>query len=222
MRANLKFIREKYDEFNRVCFAGTLPAVPLHVSRSRRSLGCLKFRRQVRGGCEYCYDFSIWISDRLDMPQEVIEDTIIHEMIHLYIYVNKLKDTSAHGRVFRNMMNSLNSRHGRNVTVSHRSTPEENASDSALRDHYICKTRFINGDVLITLCARTRIFDIHRRLLLQRDIDNFEWFYSTDPAFNIFPRSRTLKFYRIPRELETAIKESRRCVCDGRTIRFDI
>ena len=97
MRASLKFITDSYRQFNRECFAGTLPEVELHVSSSRRALGCLKFRR-IRDGRGWRYaDFSIWISNRLDLPQEVIEDTIIHEMIHLYIHVNGLRDTSAHG-----------------------------------------------------------------------------------------------------------------------------
>ncbi len=143
MRASLKFITDSYRQFNRECFAGTLPEVELHVSSSRRALGCLKFRR-IRDGRGWRYaDFSIWISNRLDLPQEVIEDTIIHEMIHLYIHVNGLRDTSAHGKVFRTMMDAVNSRHERRVTVSHRSSAEENASDRAVRDHYICLRRAV-------------------------------------------------------------------------------
>ncbi len=216
MRANRVFVLEKYEEFNRECFAGTLPVVPLNISRSRRALGCLKFRR--RGG--RCYDYSIWISNRLDMPQEVIEDTIIHEMIHLYIYVNGLKDTSAHGKIFRTMMEAINTRHGRRITVSHRSTPQENASDAAVRDHYICLTRFRGGDRCITLSARTRVFEIHRQVSSLPEVESFEWLYSRDSAFNRFPRSLTLKFYKIPSELNESIAASRCCICDGKTLRF--
>ena len=151
MRASLKFITDSYRQFNRECFAGTLPEVELHVSSSRRALGCLKFRR-IRNGRGWRYtDFSIWISNRLDLPQEVIEDTIIHEMIHLYIHVNRLRDTSAHGKIFRTMMDAVNSRHGRRVTVSHRSSAEENASDRAVRDHYICLIRMSGGERFVNL-----------------------------------------------------------------------
>jgi len=220
MRASLKFITDSYRQFNRECFAGTLPEVELHVSSSRRALGCLKFRR-IRDGRGWRYaDFSIWISNRLDLPQEVIEDTIIHEMIHLYIHVNRLRDTSAHGKIFRTMMDAVNSRHGRRVTVSHRSSAEENASDRAVRDHYICLIRMSGGERFVTLCARSRIFDIHRQLCAAGNVASFEWRYSRNPAFNIYPRSRVLKLYRIPPELEDVLKESRLCSCDGHTLRF--
>ena len=89
MRANIEFISRKYREFNDLCFGGTLPEVPLRISRSRRTLGCLKYRRSRRlFGKDRLTDFSIWISNCLDLSQDVIEDTLIHEMIHLYIHSN--------------------------------------------------------------------------------------------------------------------------------------
>ena len=141
-------------------------------------------------------------------------------MIHLYIHVNRLRDTSAHGKVFRTMMDAVNSRHGRRVTVSHRSSAEENATDRAVRDHYICLIRMSGGERFVTICARSRIFDIHRQLCTAGNVAGFEWRYSRNPAFNIYPRSRVLKLYRIPPELEDVLKESRLCSCDGRTLRF--
>lgn len=220
MRASLDFLEESYRKFNQECFAWTLPVVPLHISRSRRMLGCLRFVRGRCGGHETYRDFSIHISNRLDMPRNVVEDTLIHEMIHLYIVYNGLKDSSAHGPVFRAMMAEINRRHGRNVTVTHMSSAEENASDEARRAHYMCLTTFRTGEKLLTLCARTRIFEFHRRLGMMEEVEAVEWFYSSSPLFNRFPRSRTLKFYRIPEDLIPEIESARKCVCDGTTLRF--
>ena len=53
------------------------------------------------GGTKY-YDFKLRINKRIDLPEQEIEDIIIHEMIHYHIAYNGIKDTSTHGRVFMN------------------------------------------------------------------------------------------------------------------------
>lgn len=221
MRANIEFLSRKYREFNDLCFGGTLPEVPLRISRSRRTLGCLKYRRSRRlFGKDRLTDFSIWISNCLDLSQDVIEDTLIHEMIHLYIHSNGLRDTSAHGELFRKWMRRINTLHGRHITISRRSSAEENATDMVRRGHYICVTRLRTGETMITVAARTRVFDLHRQLESLSEVDSFEWRYSESAAFNRFPRSRTLKFYRIAIDIMEALGEARTCLCDGRSLRF--
>lgn len=215
MRANLRFIVEKYAEFNSQCFSGMLPDVALRVGTSRRTLGTLRYRRQQKAGKVSYSDYTITISSRLDLPQDVVEDTLIHEMIHLYLCVNCLDDSSAHGSRFRAMMNAINSRHHRHITVSHHSSEEEHASDCSLRHHYICLTRWRNGDTCITICARTRIFEIRRALARYPDMLQCEWYYSADPHFNRYPASRTPKFYRLLPETAAALKSAIPCTCDG-------
>ena len=63
------------------------------------------------------------------MDERLLEDTIIHEMIHYHILSNQLQDTSAHGKLFRKMMDDINARFGRNVTISHKPTEEEREKD---------------------------------------------------------------------------------------------
>lgn len=121
MKATIEFVKEKYQEFNRLIFEDKLPTVPLRVGHARTSLGTCRFnkRRRLLGGYE-AYGFRISISDYFDLPQEIIEDTIIHEMIHYYIWHNGIKDTSAHGKEFRRMMKNINSTYNRHLTISYR------------------------------------------------------------------------------------------------------
>lgn len=219
MRADLRFIVEKYAEFNELCFEGVLPKVTLRVGMSRRTLGTLRYRKEVNGGKIKYSDFAITISSRFDLSQNVIEDTLIHEMIHLYLCVSNLEDNSAHGTRFRAMMNAINNRFGRHISVTHRSTETENESDISLRHHYICISHWRNGDICITVCARTRIFEIHRRLSQHPDIRTVEWYYSTNPHFNRFPSSRTPKFYRFLPDTLAALETAIRCICDGNYFR---
>ena len=68
------------------------------------------------------YDFRLRINTRIDLPEEEIEDTIIHEMIHYFIEVNKMEDSSAHGPLFLHMMNTINEKFGRHLTVSRKAS----------------------------------------------------------------------------------------------------
>ena len=69
----------------------------------------------------------------------LIEDTILHEMIHYHIAVNQLRDTSAHGRLFRREMKRINAEGNRHITISYRLSkdqllelyPEKNAQIEA-------------------------------------------------------------------------------------------
>lgn len=223
MRATISFVTEKFRLFNKEIFASTLPEIPLRISRSARTLGALKYKVTRRGRTKTLSDFSLWISGTFDLPQREIEDTVIHEMIHLYICHHNLNDTSSHGQIFRTMMATINQRHGRSVSISHRSTLEQPtvyAGSSSVKSHYIIVTTFKNEEKNITLCAATKIFEFHRQLVVLsgKDIKSWEWYYSRDPYFNRFPRSRTLKFYKIDSETTRHLAEAHRCVCDGKTI----
>lgn len=133
MRATLPFIQERFDAFNQLCFGGSLPAIPLALSNAKGFLGVCRFkkRRKLFGKWEL-YDFSIRISTRFDLPQDVIEDTLLHEMIHCYIGLNGLADTSAHGKVFRRMMKEINAKYGRHIRISHRLSQMEEGVSSPL------------------------------------------------------------------------------------------
>ena len=121
MIATKPFLEERFATFNTLCFDGSLPPVPLRLGRAVRSLGSCTYRkkRHLFGRTEY-YGFSIRISARFDLPERVLEDVLLHEMIHYEILVNQRQDTSAHGRLFRARMKEINERYGRRITVSYR------------------------------------------------------------------------------------------------------
>lgn len=197
MKATIKFATERFREFNRQMFEGRLPEVPILMSDAGRALGMLKYeRKRDLSGNVTCGNFRILISTRYDLPQEQIEDTIIHEMIHLYIAYNNLKDTSTHGDRFKYHMNIINHKYNRNVTVSNRDM-SINDTDQSRRPHYVCETHWSDGSWFITCCARTRIFDINRECRIQSNCTAIRWWFTPDPFFNRFPNCKKLKLYRI-------------------------
>ena len=119
MIPTISFVQTKFDEFNSLCFDGKLPPLTIKMSRARTFLGQLSYKRRIKlfGKVEK-YAFVLKISTSFDLPEQEVEDIILHEMIHYHIGVNQLTDTSAHGQLFRKIMNDINTRFSRHVTIS--------------------------------------------------------------------------------------------------------
>ncbi|MBQ3827320.1 MAG: SprT-like domain-containing protein [Prevotella sp.] len=211
MRPTLQHLELQYNVLNKQCFQGQLPTVRIQLSKARTYLGQLgyKRRRKFLGGWEY-YDYVIRISTRLDQTGEEVTDTLLHEMIHLYIAVNHLKDSSSHGPLFRQIMNEINSRYGRHITISHHRTKEELEQDTQQRMHLLCVSTFDTGERGITIAARSRIFELWDRMKRFPKVTATRWYVSNDPFFNRYPRSLTPKIYRISgSDLETHLKDAK-------------
>ncbi len=217
MEVTLDYIQRKFDEFNALCFEGKLQPLPFRLSRARRFLGqvrCSK-RRRWNGKWHY-YDFEFVVSQRSAIADVDVDDVILHEMIHYYILSNQMQDTSAHGAIFRSVMQDINKRFNRHITVGHRATPQEQDRDTEVREHVICVTRLADGSVGVTAAAHTRIYQLWRQMQRIPGVASQTWYVSIDPYFNRLPRSLTPKAYHLPEaELERHIANARRIVMQG-------
>ena len=205
-----EYLEERFDTFNRMCFDGALPPVPIKLSRARTFLGRLQYKpvRDWRGRIVRKEDFVLRISNRFDLPEAEIEDTLIHEMIHYWIAWKGLKDSSTHGRLFREMMKEINGQHGRHITISHKTTPEELDRDTRVRTHHVCVSQLADGRTAVTVCASTRVRAIRRAFGWSPTIRSTNWYTTTDPWFNRFPRCRTPKLFPVdPAALEPHLKK---------------
>ena len=210
MIPNVTYLRQKFDEYNKLIFGNELPPINIVLTRAKSFGGKYVF------GLYQAIEISIY----RDLPEREVEDTLIHEMIHYYIHHKGLKDSSPHGHIFKQMMNSINIRHGRNITVSTKVKSDDNVDAQRITAHYICVSTFRDGHRGITVCAKTRIFDIHRTLKHADVIKSIEWWGSTDPFFNKYPNSQTAKVYQITEtELNEHLKNAVPLVCDGRVIK---
>lgn len=122
-----EYIEAKFNEYNAQYFDGQLPLLPIKLSHARTFLGkvCFTKRRQWLFGPYQYSNFVLRINTRLDLPEALVEDTILHEMIHYYIAYNQWHDTSAHGRLFRREMKRINEKGGRHITISYRLNAEQ-------------------------------------------------------------------------------------------------
>ncbi len=205
-------------------FAGKLPKLPIELSDAKTFLGmCVYKKRKLDDGKEEKYDFRLRINTRIDLPEQEVEDTIIHEMIHYFIGVNQMEDTSSHGPLFLHIMNTINEKFGRHLTVSHKGTKEQNeqAIDTKPRWHVIATVRFKNGKFGIKVLPRVlpRILNYYNTFGANKDVTSIELFMSNNPFFNRFPNSGALNaIYAEETEIMEQLKGAEKMECNGKTV----
>ena len=202
MIATLPFLNKRFETFNHAYFAGALPPVPIKLSRAVRSLGsCTYKKRRKLFGTLVFSDFCIHVSTKFDLPEDELEDILLHEMIHYEILVNQRKDSSAHGRLFRARMREFNEKYGRHISVSHRHALIPVTTQKETKPQVVARVQMKDGRTGVKrLPADLRRVKAYRRgLLLSGEIDAVDFFRTDDPYFLRFPKSSALNVF-FPKE----------------------
>ena len=190
-----------FNKYNSLCFDGKLPLPRIRIGHAKGYLGQLRYKvKKDKSGKATYSDFSLNFTQRYEMDQEKLEDVVIHEMIHYYIHYNNIQDTSAHGVVFRKMMDDINIRFKRNITISDRSGLPVSDESQQIKMHLVCVATLKSGDTGVAVCARTRAFEIYDELPRRYDILKFSWYFTSDQYVNRFKRTNTAKLYRADKE----------------------
>lgn len=220
MKPDKFYVEQKFSEFNSIFFQGKLPVIPIKMSNARSFLGKIvyKYKRDLSGKIRY-YDFEMRISNKLDRAENVVEDTIIHEMIHLWIMWNQWCDTSAHGKIFKSVMNDINFRYNRNITIRYKAPSSEIAADKESKMHIICVAKLDNGSTGIIIPAKSRILEFRNTIQKIPQISQCEWVYTRNPFFNKYPRVRTIKIYYLSvEEIFKELSDSKRIIEKNSTL----
>ncbi|MDE7096898.1 MAG: SprT-like domain-containing protein, partial [Muribaculaceae bacterium] len=100
MRANIEFLENGFGKFNHEMFDDELPVPAMRISSARSFVGQFKTEKTIgfmgRTKASYC----LTLSNRYELEERVLEDVLIHEMIHFLISFRKIRDTSSHGKKF--------------------------------------------------------------------------------------------------------------------------
>lgn len=132
MRADLVTIAQIFEKNNQLIFKGTLPTPKFAISRSTHFLGKMTWKRK-RFSKSPCYDFTLRVNGFVDLSEDELKDIIAHEMIHYFIALKDMKDTSAHGQLFKHYMNHINSCFGYNIMVKFSANTEQRNQLNAVR-----------------------------------------------------------------------------------------
>lgn len=206
MIATLPYLTDAFRQYNHQIFDDKLPVPTLKLSHARTRLGQMAYKRKRKWGRIKYYDFTISISAAYDLPQKELDDVIIHEMIHYAIVYTGLRDSSAHGTVFRGMMEAINRKHGRHITITARrqrltSTAPHPSTPST---YLVLAIETSDGHHFLSSVNPRYADQLALKLSTARGIKSYSWYKSTDSFFASMPRVRSLRGKKINKEqLET-------------------
>ena len=159
-------------------------------------------------------------STAFNLEERELEDTIIHEMIHYFIAYNGLIDRSAHGPLFKAMMQSVNEAHGRNVTISRRMAHGEIAQAKTVKKkwHVIAILHFSSGALGVKVLPRVipKILEYHKGITAASNIRGVDLYLHNDPFFNRFPTSTGRRCHAItPEDIQNHLKGAHTLKIEG-------
>ena len=221
MKATIPYVEKKFEEFNQLMFDGKLPKLPIELSDAKTFLGmCVYKKKRTLLGKTVCYDFKLRINTRIDLAEAEVEDIIIHEMIHYYIGLNKIVDTSAHGCVFRQLMNEINERFGRHIKISHKLSKEEKEQLYGTKQRWriVAFVTFKDGRTGIKVLPRIvpRIVNYYNVVGRESSVVSIALYATNHPFFNRYPSSSAFRVHYIDRaDAEKHLQGAERLACDG-------
>lgn len=202
MTPSIDFLQGQFHTFNKAYFDGDLPMPRFVITHARTVLGqfvCTKRSAWLFFGGEP-RDCTIKISSFYDMPEREYQNTLLHEMIHYYISYKRIKDTSPHGRVFRQIMRQLNDE-GWNVSVRGKTTGYVIAHRTDKnRFRTILAIKTTDGRFFVSVVQPSAIVKIEAMIKREPIIEIHTWLRSSEENFSRFPTVRTLRGKRVTEE----------------------
>ena len=211
MQFTLPFIRDSFQRFNKLVFEGKLPTPCFMLSRARTFVGKFEARGKRDWMGRTHWNYVLRFSTAFDLPQEELEDTILHEMIHFSLRVSDRRDATPHGPNFRAMMDTINARFNRHITISHKSDGTSSLSSRRLAWHIVGVVSFRDGRKGIKVLPRIeqRVLEWNRRVLTSSTVTSTKYYLALHELFQRYPNSTAMKVGIVDEaELNEALKDA--------------
>ena len=120
MRLTPKMLKRRFDDFNAKYFNNELVEPKFVITGSRWTAGMFNSDVMVNtdeDGTRYATelrDIKIRLSKYLIKTPQILDNILLHEMIHYYGYLMNKDIEGSHGRFFKNMARKIN-KHGYKV-----------------------------------------------------------------------------------------------------------
>ncbi len=199
MELTVSLLRAWFHDFNIRYFQEKLPEPRLLVSRSRTQLGQFSCRR-LRKGLFRGYTttgYTIKVSEYYDMEERDYQQTLLHEMIHYYIAFVGAKDTSPHGRLFRELAERLNNAGGWHITVSSRTDHLRARNQKSSAQYLLVLFKSSDNHYFLSVVNPDYRNYIARQAQSSPMIADCRFVVSHDERYATWPRTRTLRGRRI-------------------------
>ena len=227
MKPTKSFIEQTYHEMrNKVFSDDALPKeIIVEMTDVKSYLGLYRgLKRPAKGGGQEIYAHLFRFNTRYDLPTDTLVDIILHEMIHCCIAVHGLKDSSSHGPVFKKMMDTINERFGRHITVSF-PIPDDVAkasSDTRRRWHVVAVADTTDGRRGFRVLPRVveTIIEFNYALARSSQVSKLRFFLTDDPFFNDYPSRAAYKLFLLPdgEDVMQYLEQAKRVWVDGKKV----
>lgn len=201
MELTAQILRDWFGQFNIRYFGGELPEPRFVVNKAKRLLGQFSCRR-VRKGFFRGYEtvgYTIKISEYYDLSEHEYQSTLLHEMIHYYIMFTRAKDSSAHGRLFRQWMQRLN-QDGWDITISAKTDGFAIREKVADAQYLLLLLETKDGKYYLSVVNPSYQKYIERQLTLAPTIVAHHWVVSRDAQYANWSKVRSLRGKHIIKE----------------------
>lgn len=208
MELTLDYIKTNFDKFNGKYFDGCLVIPKFKIVYVKSYLGRFAWKK-VNGGKS---DYTISISGMLDRSDNDFCNTILHEMIHLYIHQYGVPDNGSHGRVFQRVAKRINA-DGWNISRCGSTIGCGLSSKKAVTYNLVT---FMCGDGKYFLMRYSKSKQSYfMRVLMKYHYKDVVWFTSTDDVkYASFSECRSaLKGRYITKDEHDEIERSSRYSC---------
>ena len=223
MIATVEYLTELFWECNKEYFDNSLPTPYIELFDSFKNIARFEYFKNKKGSKKPIKNQIIKFSKNYDFDEKIIRDIMVHEMIHYFIGFNQLEDATAHGPIFIHMMNEINSKYHRHITVSHKSTDEQKEAlvDKKTHYHVVAVVAFHDGRTGIKVLPRVipSILKYYNSVLKNKEVLAVQLYMSNNTFFNRFPNSNSLKVHFLePEEIKQQIAGAEILECDGDSI----
>lgn len=181
------------------------------LSRARTFVGKFEARGKRDWMGRTHWNYVLRFSTAFDLPQEELEDTILHEMIHFSLRVSDRRDATPHGPNFRAMMEIINERFNRHITVSHDSKGKGSPVLRRASWHIVGVVSFRDGRKGIKVLPRIeqRVLEWNRRVLTSSTVTSTKYYLALHELFQRYPNSTAMKVGIVDEaELNEALKDA--------------
>ena len=192
MTVNIEWIAQQFELFNALYFDKVLPTPLFLVSKTKTKLGWFVHKKRFTFRGFRSYDYKIGMSTHYHFTERQAQNILLHEMIHFYIAFKNIKDKSAHGPVFRRLMNQFNQEFGWELTVSVNTkdykTNETPSSAKAkkIKERLILAIEQSDGTCFLSVVNPRYAFKIQNELKRTTHNLKYSWYKSSDERFSHF------------------------------------
>ncbi len=198
---DIDWLQTWFDTFNQRYFNNVLPPPRFTLSKSRTRLGSMSCKKKRTWLKTVSTDFTISISIFYDQTERQYQNVLLHEMIHYYIAYQNIKDTSAHGVVFKKMMKQLNLHDGWEITVSTKMAGIHSAHPSLQpSNRLVLALEMSKQGFFLSVVNPKYAHQIHANLKAIPEVKHFDWYKSDNRYFEHMPSVRSLRGRKVSKD----------------------